>query len=88
MDEQKREESIRLGKLAKDVVENEAFQASMDLTLNQLFAEFISSSSEEQVVREKLWATAQAVDRIKNTLLAMMRSGALDEQNRNIDRSL
>jgi len=87
VDEGKRAEIIRTGKLAKDVLSNEAFQYAMNLAMNSIFSDFLATSAEEAEVRERLWATGQAMDRLRGSLDALVQNGAVEERNKSEDEN-
>lgn len=73
---------IVLGKQARDVLENDAFQHAMNLAMNQIFSDFLATHAEDPEHREKLWATGQAMDRLRNSLEALVQNGTAEARNK------
>ena len=85
MDDNQRSEIIRIGNLAKEVIENEAFQVAVNASMNDVFARFLASEPAEDDVRFKIWATGQALDAIKSRLEFLVQNGKLELENRKMD---
>lgn len=80
-----RAETIRIGNLAKDVIENEAFQSAMNHSMNDLFMRFLASNPEDDELRTKIWAVGQSLDAMKNRLTFMVESGRMEQDNKSYD---
>ena len=80
-----RETTIRLGRKARDVLASEAFQSAMDEIMWDLHAQFLSTTAEDAVTRERLWATGQAMSSIKNKLDSFVEVGKVEERNKALD---
>lgn len=73
---------IRLGRLADDVLENEAFQHAMNTAMNDVFMRFLASEPDEEDLRFKMWAVGQAMDGLRNRLNAMSQSANVEIRNK------
>ena len=82
VDEARRAEMIRIGRLAEDVLENDAFVHAMNIAMNGIFSDFLATSAGEEEVRERLWATGQAMDRLRNSLDALVQNGTAESRNK------
>jgi len=85
LDEIERERIIRRGRKAKEVLANEAYQDALGAVVNDLFAQFLATAAPDEVDRDALWATGQAVDRINRQLEAFVGSSMVEEQNKTHD---
>lgn len=81
-----REEVIRIGRLARDVKANEAYEYAVSLVVNELFGKFLATDPDGAVDREKLWAEGQAVDAINRKLDALISSGDLEQSNKSAEK--
>jgi cytochrome c-type biogenesis protein CcmH/NrfF len=77
-----RKQTIQLGRLAEDVMDNLAFQAAMNQAMNEAFGKFLATEPQEDDVRFKLWATGQAIDGLKGALDAMVQRAAVEKRNK------
>lgn len=82
MDSQERERLITRGRMAKDVLENEAFHEAMNTVVNEIFTQFLATGPGEAVDREKLWATGQAVERLSRQLTTFVQTGTVEDRHK------
>lgn len=82
MDSQERERLITRGRMAKDVLENEAFHEAMNTVVNEIFTQFLATGPGEAVGREKLWATGQAVERLSRQLTTFVQTGTVEDRHK------
>lgn len=85
LDLDKRREIIQRGKEARDVINNPTFEHVMDRIAYDLFCKFQSTVASEEVEREKLWATSQAMSMIYDRLNALVAEGRVEEENKKLD---
>ena len=84
---EQRNEIIRLGALAEDVMANEAFQTAMNQAMNDVFGQFLATQPVEDEERTKMWAVGQAMDGLRNRLNAMVESATVEKRNKAEDES-
>lgn len=80
-----RAETIRIGNLAKDVLENEALQLAFNGAANDMFMKFLATHADEDDIRTKIWATGQSLDAIRNRLSVMVENGLMEKDNKSYD---
>ena len=85
MTEEEQQRIIDLGLATKALKSNQALEACMTSTLNDLFGQWCNSTTEEAARRESLWHTAQALLEFKATVDSFISTGQLEEANRAAD---
>ena len=85
VDEQQK--MISEGRDAKALKNNPALEACMDETLTRLFMEWVSTGPDQFAERDSIHATANALKEFKNTIDAFITTGALEERNRDDEKS-
>lgn len=85
--ERAQERAIMLGRHARDVMKNPAFEAAVDSVMRDLFARFLATPAQDREERERLWAIGQQAGLLKTRLEAMIETGKLEEQNKAADRN-
>jgi len=86
MDVDKRLRLISLGRQAKDVLENEAFQTCIDDLMATLTGKFLSTAAGDDIERERLWAIGQALSMVPSQLRAYESRGAVEQKNADLEK--
>ena len=79
------EETVRKGKKAESLVQDEAFSAALLQMENDAVWLWKSTKPEDTVKRESAWHMVQAVEQFRNNISKMMDNGKIAQ--RQIERS-
>ena len=84
LDEQQK--VISRGRDAQSLSTNPVLEEAFKVTLDDLFAQWCSTSADEGTLRDGLWATAQALREFRGTLQTFISEGKIEEMNRDEDQ--
>ena len=82
------EQRIYQGDRAREVLENEAFQAAFTDIENEVMQQWRNSPARDQEAREKLWLMMSLLGKLKVTLQTTMETGKLAKLDLEHKRSL
>ena len=77
-----KEEDIRDGQQAKELIEHPLMTKAFNVILNEGYQQWISTKPEEKDVRETLWHSQTAALKFKQVLVNTMENGKLLEKER------
>lgn len=73
---------IEMGRNAEALKDNPALEACMTLTMEELFARWLSTGPDDYNERDSIWGTAQALKAFKSSLDTFISSGAIERRNK------
>jgi len=79
------EETVRKGKKAESLIQDEAFSTALMQMENDAVWLWKSSKSEDAVKRESAWHMVQAIEQFRNNIAKMMDNGKVAQ--RQIERA-
>ena len=82
MTEEEQNKIIQMGLDAKALKENPALEACLNLTMEDLFAKWLSTGPEDFDERDSIWSTAQALKALKDSIDVFISEGAIERRNK------
>ena len=82
------EQRIYDGNRAKEVLENEAFNAAFADIEKEVIEQWKTSPARDEVGREKLWQYLMLLQKVKTHLVSTLETGKLTEFNLNQEKSM
>lgn len=82
------EERLHNGSRAKEVLENEQFQAAFEAIEQEVLTQWKNSPARDQAGRESLWTYLQLLNKVKAHLTSVLETGKLAEIELNHKRTM
>lgn len=73
---------IEMGRNAEALKTNPALEACMNLTMESLFAQWLSTGPDDFNLRDSIWGTAQALKAFQNSMDVFISEGAIERKNK------